>query len=81
MKNPDVLDQAQEITDFMREKTVDLIRQHAKPEQHPDFDGKHCVEPDCEVEIPDERLAMGKVRCVPCASRIEQKNRGSKAVW
>lgn len=81
MKNPDVLDQAQEITDFMRERQVDVIRDRVKPEQHPDFDGRHCVEAECEVAIPDERLALGKVRCVECASLIEKKARGPTAIW
>lgn len=33
-------------------------------ETHPDFDGKHCLE--CDEDIPAERLAMGKIRCVRC---------------
>lgn len=40
-------------------------------EEHPDFDGKHCV--DCEIEIPEVRLAMGKVRCVDCQSLLEHQ--------
>ncbi|MFN9030129.1 MAG: TraR/DksA C4-type zinc finger protein [Betaproteobacteria bacterium] len=40
-------------------------------EEHPDFDGKHCV--DCEIEIPEARLAMGKVRCVDCQSLREKR--------
>lgn len=44
-----------------------------RPETHPDFDGKHCVE--CDVGIPPERLAMGKVRCTHCQSTLEYKRR------
>lgn len=40
-------------------------------ETHPDFDGKHCV--DCEIEIPEARLALGKVRCVDCQSLKEKR--------
>lgn len=42
------------------------------PESHPDFDGVHCVEPDCEIEIPTARLALGKVRCVDCQELLEK---------
>jgi RNA polymerase-binding transcription factor DksA len=64
---------------------VDLAQMHAqneldsllaahkekmKPETHPDFDGKHCV--DCDVVIPKVRLSMGKVRCVDCQTKLER---------
>jgi RNA polymerase-binding transcription factor DksA len=81
MKNADVLDQAQEITDFMREAQLQRVREHAKPEQHPNFDGRHCVEEDCEAEIPDERLALGRIRCVDCAARLEKEARGPGVIW
>lgn len=86
MKNPDVLDQAAEVTAFMAEKQIELVRQQTQPEIHPDFDGKHCVgidegAEDCGVEIPDERLALGKVRCVDCQNRIEKSRRGPGVIW
>ena len=40
---------------------------------HPDFDGVHCV--DCDVEIPAERLAWGRVRCTACQEIIELKKK------
>lgn len=43
-----------------------------RPETHPDFDGKHCVE--CDVVIPRERLALKKVRCVHCQRDLEERN-------
>jgi RNA polymerase-binding transcription factor DksA len=70
-KNTDVLDQAAYVTEVMTEKAVAYQREFAKPEKHPDFDGKHCVEADCGVAIPKERLKLGKVRCVDCQSRLE----------
>lgn len=45
-----------------------------KPEPVPEeFDGVHCVEPECGEEIPSARLAMGKFRCTPCQSRKETR--------
>lgn len=75
-KNPDVLDQAAEVTSYLTERAVAEQRAKAAPESHPDFDGSHCVEEECGVLIPGERLALGKVRCVECQSRIEQAARG-----
>ena len=43
------------------------------PQTHPDFDGKHCI--DCEVEIPAQRLAWGRVRCTDCESILELKKK------
>lgn len=43
------------------------------PESHPDFDGEHCI--DCDAEIPQVRLNMGKIRCVDCQSELELRNK------
>ena len=43
------------------------------PETHPDFDGLHCI--DCDEEIPELRLKMGRMRCVHCQSELELKNK------
>lgn len=48
-------------------------RHKVAPEKHPDFDGVHCV--DCEVQIPQGRLQLGKVRCVDCQSELEHINK------
>lgn len=48
-------------------------RQMARPETHPDFDGLHCV--DCDDEIPEFRLKIGRVRCVDCQQAIEDERR------
>lgn len=42
----------------------------AGPQTHPDFDGVHCLE--CDSEIPQQRLAMGRIYCVPCQSLKER---------
>lgn len=43
------------------------------PESHPDFDGEHCI--DCDAEIPEVRLNMGRIRCVDCQSELELRNK------
>ena len=44
----------------------------AAPENHPDFDGQHCV--DCDCAIPPGRLKLGKVRCVDCQGDLEKSS-------
>lgn len=71
----DVLDEGDQAAAFqMRENNLALAKVKAQlgPESHPDFDGESCVE--CGNEIPEGRLALGKVRCVHCQSKLE--NRG-----
>jgi RNA polymerase-binding transcription factor DksA len=43
------------------------------PEHDARFDGAHCVEEDCGVEIQRVRLNLGKVRCVDCQVRAERR--------
>jgi RNA polymerase-binding transcription factor DksA len=71
-KHPDILDQAAAITDFMTERAIAQRRAETAPQAHPKFDGKHCVEAECAVEIPAERLAAGRIRCVDCQSILER---------
>ena len=47
--------------------------QRLKPERHPDFDGVNCVE--CGTELPTLRLEMGRIRCTPCQSALEYRQR------
>lgn len=80
-KHADVLDQAAAVTDLLTQKLVEERRALAAPETHPDFDGRHCVEEDCGEPIPDERLSLGKVRCISCQTRRETANRGNAPRW
>lgn len=53
-----------------------LRRQIGKsaPELQPawsEWDGKHCVEPDCGAVIPKARAAANRCRCVECQERLE----------
>lgn len=44
-----------------------------KAEYHPDFDGEHCI--DCDIEIPERRLQMGRIRCIECQEAIEKREK------
>lgn len=48
------------------------VQARLQPENHPDFDGLHCVEPRCGEVIPKARLAMGRIRCVSCQEALER---------
>lgn len=37
------------------------------------FDGIHCMDADCGVEIPAARLATGAVTCIDCARLAEAR--------
>ena len=52
-----------------------LARQLGKsgPQFDARFDGAHCVERDCGVALPRERLNMGRVRCVDCQALAERR--------
>lgn len=72
----DVLDEGDQASAFqMRENDMARARAAAAmaPETHPDFDGECCV--DCGDDIPAERLAMHKVRCVICQGNLERKGK------
>ena len=69
----DIVDRANDLVDANREDLTRHIQRQTAPETHPDFDGRHCV--DCGLEIPQQRLAMGRVRCVLCQRAIEYKRR------
>lgn len=38
------------------------------------WDGETCF--DCGEDMPEERIEMGRVRCVPCQSKAERLGRG-----
>jgi RNA polymerase-binding transcription factor DksA len=64
---------AEELTEMMRNEGLRNVRLANAPESHPDFDGAHCV--DCGDEIPPERLAIKRVRCVLCQGLLEKKHK------
>lgn len=72
-KFADPLDEATALAASMADAGVEQARRANMPETHPDFDGESCV--SCGDTIPDERLAMGRVRCVVCQTKIELRNK------
>jgi len=55
------------------QEAVARVRGKSAPEHDAHFDGAHCVEEDCGVPLPRERLNMGKVRCVDCQVLAERR--------
>jgi len=75
----DPLDEAAELTATMTQNAVEAARAANSPQFHPDFDGESCIQ--CGDEIPTDRLAMGKIRCVRCQSILEKQARGRASSW
>lgn len=69
-RHSDVLDEAAELAAALTESAVAAVRRAALPEHHPSFDGLNCIE--CEDEIPKERLALKKIRCIPCQEILDK---------
>lgn len=68
----DETDQAQHLQ-LQEQAAINMkARELNKPESHPDFDGKHCV--DCDDEIPAARLSLRRVRCVHCQQFLEEES-------
>lgn len=68
----DIADIAADTIEVCTAEAERRARGKSAPESHPDFDGQHCVEEDCGVEIPAARLALGKVRCIDCQALLER---------
>lgn len=69
----DEIDVASERELEANERLVLLARDAAAPETHEDFDGVGCVE--CGEAMPEGRLKLGRVRCVPCQEYKEQNEK------
>lgn len=68
----DEVDAAQHLQARLNEESVAAVRAELQPQTHPDFDGVHCV--DDGAEIPQTRLALGKIRCIYCQELFEKRN-------
>ena len=64
---------AERLEQAQRDSGLARARLHTAPQQHPDFDGENCVR--CDTPIPPGRLAMRKVRCVPCQEIMDRNHR------
>jgi len=69
-RTADESDRASHIESSHNLECLQRIRELTKPESHPAFDGKHCV--DCDDLIPKVRLGLGRVHCVSCQTKIER---------
>ena len=76
LRNDEVYDEGDH-AQWVQLSEIASLRERARelnaPQTHQDFDGKNCVE--CGDEMPKERLAMQRVRCVHCQTAIEEKRK------
>lgn len=73
---PEVMDECDAAALFQmqeNQQALDRLRSKLAPETHPDFDGETCI--DCGNDIPEERLAMGRIRCTECQRVREVKDK------
>lgn len=66
----DTSDQASAIEERTLRQALQAQAQKAQLATPSEFDGLHCVE--CDVEILQGRLALGKFTCVECQTAIEK---------
>ena len=75
----DILDQASNVTLASTANQIAHLSHLAAPEQVQNEDGTwpttECV--DCDSEIEEGRLNLGKVRCIRCQEILEKKRRGN----
>ena len=73
----DDLDRAAELTRQQNDAAIEEVRRAARPEQVQLADGSwpfpNCD--DCDEEIPPQRLALGRIRCVACQHIRERSGR------
>lgn len=74
-RHSDIIDEASALEASLTEAAIAAVRKANGPETHPDFDGESCL--DCGDTIPENRLALGKIRCVHCQSRKEHMQKQS----
>lgn len=63
-KSADVLESASHLQDQLNLAGRRAAEAAMAPQTHPDFDGVHCL--DCEVDMPQVRLAYRRIRCTAC---------------
>lgn len=67
----DIADNAGELIELLAAEDLRRAVGKSAPESHPDFDGANCV--DCADTIHPARLKLGKVRCIECQARLENR--------
>jgi RNA polymerase-binding transcription factor DksA len=74
-RTSDLIDHATDTARVFLDASVSVVVSKLAPEQHHRFDGLHCVEEDCGVDLPAQRLTDGRVRCIDCQTRKEEATR------
>jgi RNA polymerase-binding transcription factor DksA len=72
-RHADPIDEAAALAASLTDGAIAAVRAANAPETHPDFDGETCI--DCGDDIPKERLAMKKIRCVHCQRLKERREK------
>ncbi len=72
-RHADPIDEAAALAASLTDGAIAAARRANAPESHPDFDGESCLE--CGDTIPEQRLALGKIRCVHCQTKLEHKQK------
>ncbi len=72
-RHADPIDEASALAASLADGAIAAARRANAPESHPDFDGESCIE--CGDTIPEQRLAMGKIRCVTCQTHLEHRQK------
>lgn len=86
-RHADPIDEATALAAALTDSAIAAARLANAPESHPDFDGETCI--DCGDDIPKDRLALGKIRCIRCQTVLEHRKKqqarpgwgGGAAVW
>lgn len=69
----DIVDSGNDTAALFARVAEEAARGKSAIENHPNYDGIHCVELDCGVEIPADRRALGRVRCIDCQELLERR--------
>lgn len=64
-------DKAALLQDSLNAQGIQAVQALMARESHPDFDGQSCVE--CLDLLPQVRRDLGRVRCVHCQAKKEQR--------
>lgn len=74
-EDADILDQASKLTQTLTNAYISNVQDAALPEQKQNGDGSwphaQCV--DCDIDIPQGRLRLGKIRCIECQKDLENE--------
>lgn len=69
----DELEAADGLQEQARGHGLAVVRDALRAEHHPDFNGHDCVA--CGDPLPDVRIADKRVRCAPCATALEKRQK------